>query len=454
MLPSLNRNRSLLFFLAGLVLCAAIGGAHFLGGGASGTAATLTLLTPHGDNIRQEIGSAFQSWYRNHYGPSPELVWVDQGGVSNYVQIHFAKTPASIGIDLLFGGGTSPFRALARDGLLQPRTMPRAALEKIPHEVEGIKILSDSEGWYGVALSSFGILYNRSLLAAKGFPEPKAWADLGRPGLQGWVACVDPRGSGSAHVIYEIILQKHGWEKGWEILARMGANSGHFTRGASGVLPLISTGEAAYTVAIDLYAWSLMEEVGKEKLGFILPADETAITVDPAGVLKGAPRPLEASRFLEFLVSEDCQRLLALQAGVPGGPARLSLNRMPVLPSVYSMIDTGTSLIRGNPFSESPRGWTYSDSLTESRWNLVSDALGLWVVDNHEAAARVWSALSRRYPREGDSAKTAAWESEVRADKYFRPPAPWAEMEKLAAHWKEEAFRNQTMARWAKELHD
>src|SRR6185295_6455819 len=98
---------------------------------------------------------------------------------------------------------------------------------------------------YGTALSGFGILYNRSLLASHGLPEPRSWADLARPDLRGWVACVDPRGSGSAHVIYEIILQKFGWETGWSYLTRIAANSRHFTRGASGVLPLISTGEAA-----------------------------------------------------------------------------------------------------------------------------------------------------------------------------------------------------------------
>lgn len=442
-----KRNGPLLIFLGGLLLCAGIGSLHFLGGTA-GAAPTLVILTPHGDNIRQEIGAAFQAWHRAHHGPAPELVWIDQAGVPNYAQIHFAKTPASIGIDLQFGGGTPPFRALARENLLQPRAMPREALARIPAAVGGNPIYSDSEGWYGVALSGFGILYNRTLLSQKHLPEPRSWADLAQPGLQGWVASIDPRGSGSAHVIYEIILQKYGWERGWEILARLGANSSHFTQGASGVLPLISTGEAAYTVAINQYAWSLIEQVGRDKVGFVMPAGETVITPDPAAILKGAPHPVAAVRFLEFLASEDCQRLWALTAGVPGGPARLSLNRLPVLPSVYSVIDTGNSLVRGDPYAEGPRDWTYSDSLTESRWSLISDALGLWIVDGHGAAARAWAELSKQ------SAADGQWEKAVRANRYFRPPAPWPEMEKLAAKWKDDAFRNRTMAEWSKELHD
>ena len=40
------------------------------------------------------------------------------------------------------------------------------------------------------------------------------------------------------------------------------------------------------------------------------------------------------------------------------------------------------------------------------------------------------------------------------AEAYFRPPAPWDSMRALAGRWKDENFRNETMARWARELND
>jgi iron(III) transport system substrate-binding protein len=444
----------LLIFLACLGLACGVGGLHFFQD-AGGAVPTLSILTPHGDNIRQEIGAAFRAWSQAHYGDAPEISWIDQGGTSEdlrYVQARFAKNPASIGIDLFFGGGTPPFRTLARDGLLQPRALPPALLSRIPEALAGSRLYSDSEGWYGVALSSFGILYSRTLLAEKGLPIPRSWRDLGDPRADQWVASVDPRGSGSAHVIYEIILQRYGWERGWNLLARIGANSNHFTKGASAVLPLVSTGEAAYTIAIDQYAWSLIEKLGTNRVDFALPAGETVITPDPAAMFKGAPHPQAAARFLEFLLSEPCQLLWGLKAGVPNGPAAQSLNRMPILPEAAGKLDAANSFVRGNPFAEAERmDWVYSDSLTESRWAFVNDALGLWMVDNHEAAHKAWEDLIRAAPRDRD---TADWEAAVAVDKFFRPPAPWAEARELSEHWKDESFRNGTMARWARELHD
>ncbi len=448
-----------MIFLACLGVAAGLGGMHFLRD-SGGVAPALSILTPHGDNIRQEVGAAFKAWSEARFGDSPEINWIDQGGTSEdlrYVQSRFAKTakgdvPASIGIDLFFGGGTPPFRTLARDGLLQGRILPPRILAEVPETVAGTRVYSDSEGWYGVALSSFGILYNGSLLAEKGLPRPDSWSDLADPRADDWVASVDPRGSGSAHVIYEIILQKYGWEKGWVILARIAANSGHFTKGASAVLPLVSTGEAAYTIAIDQYAWSLIEKLGGDRVGFVLPAGETVTTPDPVAMLKGAPHAQTAAHFMEFLLSESCQLLWGLKAGIPNGPARLSLNRMSVLPKVAAKLDSVNSFVRGNPFEEAGNmDWAYSDSLTESRWAMVNDALGLWMVDSHEAAHRDWAALNAASPR---SADTAAWEAAVAANRYFRPPAPWTEMRTYAERWKDETFRNETMARWARELND
>ncbi|MEO7425540.1 MAG: extracellular solute-binding protein [Fibrobacteria bacterium] len=437
-----------------MILTCGLGGRHFLTD-VAGTAPVLSILTPHGDNIRQEIGGAFQSWYAVRYGEAPYLNWIDQGGTSEdlrYVQSRFAKTPASIGIDLFFGGGTPPFRTLAGAGFLEGRALAPGTLDSVPADIGGSRIFSDSEGWYGVALSSFGILYNRALLSGKGLPIPDSWEDLGEPEADQSVASVDPRGSGSAHVIYEIILQKFGWDRGWELLMRIAANSNHFTKGASAVLPLISTGESAYTIAIDQYAWSLIEKLGNDRAGFVLPAGETVTTPDPVAILKGAPQRAIAARFIEFLLSERCQLLWGLKAGAPNGPLQLSLNRMSVLPKAAARMDERNSFVRGNPFLEADRmDWKYSDSLTESRWALVNDALGLWMVDNHAAASQAWQALNARVSKAKDA---EAWHAGLVASRYFRPPADQEAIAGMAGKWKDDSFRNRIMAAWARELHD
>jgi ABC-type Fe3+ transport system substrate-binding protein len=432
---------------------------HFFQSDPSRTQVSLNILTPHGDNVRQEIGAAFEYWYQGHYGVAPRLNWIDEGGTSEdlrYVEGRFAKTPSSIGIDLFFGGGVPPFKTLAKRGWLQAKVLSPALLSEVPETVESVPLFSSEEGWYGVALSSFGILFNRLLLKDNGLPEPKTWADLAHPRAQGWVACIDPRGSGSAHVIYEIILQKYGFNKGWEILTRLAANSNHFTKGASAVLPLVSSGEAAYSLAIDQYAWSLVEKFGNHRIGFVLPSGATVVTPDPVGLLKGAPHPVEATRFMEFLLSDMGQLLISVQAGFPSGPRHLSINRMSVLPRIFAKLDSKNSFVRGNPFKTTGQsGWVYSDSLTESRWSFLNDALGLWMVDYHTASLKTWMKLRDVYPKdESDPVALSNWENQVRASAFFKAPMSEAEVQSLSARWHEESFRNTTMAKWARELND
>ena len=233
-------------------------------------------------------------------------------------------------------------------------------------------------------------------------------------------------------------------------MAGISANASHFTKGASAVLPLISAGEAAYTIAIDQYAWSLIEKLGRERVDFILPPGETVTTPDPIAILKGAPHPELAKRFATFVLSVPCQRLWSLKARVPGGPRAQSLNRMSVRPEVAASLDTTTSFVRGNPFAEAAgQNWAYSDSLTESRWAFVNDAMGLWMVDNHDAARDAYAAIAQAHSPAVDR---AAWEAAVSAHPLFAPPAPWETLRGLAARWKDDVFRNATLADWARRL--
>src|SRR5262249_60005178 len=96
--------------------------------------------------------------------------------------------------------------------------------DRIRPQLNGIPLYDPEARWFGPMLSSFGILYNRAVLGRIGQPEPRTWMDLGQPGLFGWVSAGDPRLTGSLHMVYEIVLQGQGWDKGFPLLLRLGAN--------------------------------------------------------------------------------------------------------------------------------------------------------------------------------------------------------------------------------------
>src|SRR4051794_9151289 len=112
--------------------------------------------------------------------------------------------------------------------------MPAPILARIRSQLNGVPLYDPGGRWYGPVLSSFGVLYNHEVLrrlhltppsfwglAGSKAPELQGWAYLGLPQLQGWVSAGDPRLTGSVHMVYEIILQGRGWEKGFSLLLRL-----------------------------------------------------------------------------------------------------------------------------------------------------------------------------------------------------------------------------------------
>ena len=73
-----------------------------------------------------------------------------------------------------------------------------------------------------------------------------------------------------------------------------------------------SRGQVIYGLAIDFYAYGQIAVVGADKIKYVVPADGAVVTADPIAILKGAPNLPVAEKFLEFVLSEDAQKLWML----------------------------------------------------------------------------------------------------------------------------------------------
>ena len=147
-------------------------------------------------------------------------------------------------------------------------------------------------------------------------PEVHTWADLADPRLANWISSPDPRASGSALMIYEIILQAYGWDKGWATLMAMSGNTRGFLSSAAAEAVEVGLGDAAYGIAIDQYGNAQVAYYGKDNVSFVVPEGQTVINPDSIAILKNPPHPEMAQRFLEFVLSRAGQSLWMLQKGV------------------------------------------------------------------------------------------------------------------------------------------
>ena len=101
----------------------------------------------------------------------------------------------------------------------------------------------------------------------------------------------------------------HGWEKGWEWLTKLAANTGIFTARSRDVPSVVAKGEFAVGVAVPSYM-AFAEVLGGYDVMYVYPTN-AYVTPEPMAVLKGAPHPKAGHAFIEFLLGEEGQKLLS-----------------------------------------------------------------------------------------------------------------------------------------------
>ncbi len=320
----------------------------------------LIIITPHNEQIRYEFARAFNR-YRERSGRAPiAFDWRVSGGTGDLRRQVLAEFSAAalagredegIGKDLFFGGGDFEHALLAngieveRDGgkariaVVSPIALPGGMLEEVfPSPTIGGARLYDQElRWVGVALSSFGIVYNRDLVGMLGLPqEPRTWSDLADGRYQRWVAAVDPAHSGSIAATYNVILRRHGWDEGWAVMRRILANARYFSSSSSKGPVDVSAGEAAAAICIDFYGRFQAGAIADGRVSYVDPPGMTAITPDPISILRGAPHRALADEFVQWLLSREAQELWQKRLGAVDGPEKFELRRLPARRDVYT----------------------------------------------------------------------------------------------------------------------
>lgn len=400
----------------------------------------LVIISPHPEGVRAEFGAAFEKMYFEKHKKKISVKWIDQGGASDdlkYIKSAFTKSPAGIKIDLFYGGGIDPYLDLAAKKLLQPASPPDEILKKIPASLNGVPLYDENRLWFGTSLSGFGIIFNKEMTSKLALPEAKTWTGLADPALLGYIEVADPVHSSSAHMLFEIILQRYGWEKGWSLLAAIAANSRALPEHSTQVPQDVAAGQIAYGLLIDTFAYSAVEQAGGDKLGFSMPEDATVVTPDSIAILKGAPNAEAANEFVAFSLSAEGQKIWMLRKGAPGGPQKQSINKMSIMPEIYEQAK-GSTNITVNPFAFT-KSMSYDFKKGAARWDIVNDLAGALLIDSHDRLVTQWKA------RAAGAAKGA------KILDFFKIPVSESEAAQLAATgWKDPVFRNKMISAWRK----
>lgn len=450
------------------------------GGSFSGVAdETLVILTAHNEAVRHEFSLGFKDWYYKKTGKRVNIDWRSPGtgtqellqyidsvyanafrlywtqelgrewnaqvqeafmnrsgvlkedapAIFKEVREAFNNSNVSSGMDLFFGGGKVDVVTQAKKGQIVPSGIfelhPEWFTEEvIPHYFSGNELWDEGHRWVGVAVSGFGIIYNRDVLKKKGIKQDiKQWEDLTSENLVGEVAATDPIGSGIFAMAFEIIIQQQiqkelkslldegasddaetrskaissGWMKGLQMIQLISANARYFTDASTKPVLDVSAGDCAVGLSIDFYGLfqeeSLKSRSGSERFVFVMPKGGSAVSPDPISLFKGAPHPQLALDFIEYVLSVEGQKLWDYKVGAPGGPKLYAINRAPIRKELYE----GEHLqYRQNPdlnLYRDAADFKYHAEWTANLFKELRFVIKAAFIDPHEDLVAAWKAI-------------------------------------------------------------
>ncbi len=302
-------------------------------------------------------------------------------------------------VDVAWGGGPTLFDMLYQNHLLAPLTgsLIEEAVKQVPDTLAGApmkRVGPDGKVyWVAAAISSFGFTVNHNKLKLFGLPTPKTWTDLGSPtfgkpliefGVPA-VGIADPTQSTSNTRMYEIILQRYGWDEGWVVLTTMAANAQIYSHSGD-VRDAVIRGDTAVGITIDFYGYTAQKQ--NPACEYIIPKGATIVNGDPIALSVTSKHPEAAKAFIAWVLSEGQKIWLSP-----------TINRLPANPRIFNTPEgeKRPDLKKAFEAALHTKAMKFNDTLAllyESAMRYYFKAV---LVDSNGELKQVWVALLRKY---------------------------------------------------------
>ncbi len=148
------------------------------------------------------------------------------------------------------------------------------------------------------------LIVNTQLVPASRMP--KGWADLTDPWWKGKVSSATPDKSGSAYMQLNNVLLAFK-DQGWDVYKGIVTN--FFVATSSGAIPkYVGDGETLVGITLEDNAFRYVQGGGPVKI--IYPAEGVIAAPDGIALVKGAPHPEAAKKFIDWCLSASAQNFL------------------------------------------------------------------------------------------------------------------------------------------------
>src|SRR5438477_8071546 len=206
--------------------------------------------------------------------------------------------------DIYHAAESASAKQLAAEGLLEAYKSPYVAeLHDWAQRIAEENKYFQTPIYTGV----LGFGYNTELLAKKKLPEPKCWKDLANPAYKDEIQMANPGSSGTAFNTVSTILQLMGEDAGFKFLAAMNKNVNQYTR--SGTAGIRAAGKGETTIGIAFLHDSVAQTAQGYPIKTVAPCEGTGYEIISSAIIKGAPNPEGARKWMDFVLSPAGQNV-------------------------------------------------------------------------------------------------------------------------------------------------
>ncbi len=256
--------------------------------GSFAQADTLTFYTAGPGGLADALAEAFKA----ETGITVNVFQGTTGQVMARLEAEEANPQADVVVSASWGSAVE----MHERGLLMEYVSPNA--ENVPD------FLKHSH-YTAQGISALAMVRNTQ----SGAPRPAEWTDLSGEAYRGLVTMPDPAQSGSA---FDLIagLETAMGEEAWTLLAALAANE-MIVPGpnAAALNPVLQGAKAVVFGAVDYISYA--QAAGGETIEVIVPESGTVIAPRPMMILNSTSNPDAAKAFVDFVLSDAGQKLVA-----------------------------------------------------------------------------------------------------------------------------------------------
>lgn len=166
---------------------------------------------------------------------------------------------------------------------------------------------ADGPAWTPVDAFGSAVCFNTIEAEARGVAAPTKWADLTSPTLRGQIIMPNPASSGTGLLMVANWFELWGEEGAWKYMDALHENVSQYLHSGSAPCRMAASGEAVVGLSYPNIGVQSMN--AGAPLQVILPEEGNGAEIEGNALLAGAKNPDGAKLLIDFMASEDAQKI-------------------------------------------------------------------------------------------------------------------------------------------------